>query len=154
MKSKNNYVTRQSGQIFGVLIIMIVLLGVGLWMLFAYKQSTEKEGREFGNEAIQKLAVQHDPAFLASRLGPAARLDFPPSAQQDLISRLQQLGTPVGPIDLKGDVKFQSQFFEPRGFFSAHVNYPTRGAQIELGTSHPVGRWQIDTLALNLDPER
>ena len=154
MKSQNHYVTRESGQIFSVLIIIIALLGVGLWMLFAYKRSTQKEGREFGNQAIQSLAVQHDPAFLASRLGPAARLDFPPSAQQELISKLQQLGTPVGPIDLKGDIKFQSQFFEPRGFFTAHVNYPTRGARIELGTSHPVGRWQIDTLALNLDRER
>jgi len=154
MKSQNHYVTRESGQIFSVLIIIIALLGVGLWMLFAYKRSTQKEGREFGNEAIQSLAVQHDPAFLASRLGPAARLDFPPSAQQELISKLQQLGTPVGPIDLKGDITFQSQFFEPRGFFTAHVNYPTRGARIELGTSHPVGRWQIDTLALNLDRER
>jgi len=154
MKSQNHYVTRESGQIFGVFIIVIALLGVGLWMLFAYKRSTQKEGREFGNQAIQSLAVQHDPAFLASRLGPAARLDLPPSAQQELISRLQQLGTPVGPIDLKGDIKFQSQFFEPRGFFTAHVNYPTRGARIELGTSHPVGRWQIDTLALNLDRER
>ncbi|HAF03815.1 MAG TPA: hypothetical protein DCO65_08465 [Spartobacteria bacterium] len=154
MKSQNHYVTRESGQIFGVFIIVIALLGVGLWMLFAYKRSTQKEGREFGNQAIQSLAVQHDPAFLASRLGPAARLDFPPSAQQELISKLQQLGTPVGPIDLKGDITFQSQFFEPRGFFTAHVNYPTRGARIELGTSHPVGRWQIDTLALNLDRER
>ena len=154
MKSQNHYVTRESGQIFGVFIIVIALLGVGLWMLFAYKRSTQKEGREFGNQAIQSLAVQHDPAFLASRLGPAARLDLPPSAQQELISKLQQLGTPVGPIDLKGDIKFQSQFFEPRGFFTAHVNYPTRGARIELGTSHPVGRWQIDTLALNLDRER
>lgn len=154
MKSQNHYVTRESGQIFSVLIIIIALLGVGLWMLFAYKRSTQKEGREFGNQAIQSLAVQHDPAFLASRLGPAARLDFPPSAQQELISKLQQLGTPVGPIDLKGDITFQSQFFEPRGFFTAHVNYPTRGARIELGTSHPVGRWQIDTLALNLDRER
>jgi len=154
MKSQNHYVTRESGQIFGVFIIVIALLGVGLWMLFAYKRSTQKEGREFGNQAIQSLAVQHDPAFLASRLGPAARLDFPPSAQQELISKLQQLGTPVGPIDLKGDITFQSQFFEPRGFFTAHVNYPTRGARIELATSHPVGRWQIDTLALNLDRER
>ena len=154
MKSQNHYVTRESGQIFGVFIIVIALLGVGLWMLFAYKRSTQKEGREFGNQAIQSLAVQHDPAFLASRLGPAARLDLPPSAQQELISKLQQLGTPVGPIDLKGDITFQSQFFEPRGFFTAHVNYPTRGARIELGTSHPVGRWQIDTLALNLDRER
>ncbi len=154
MKSQNNRVIRESGQIFGILIIIIALLGVGLWMLVSYKQSTQKEGREFGNEAIQKLAVQHDPAFLASRLGPQARLDFPPSAQQDLLSRLQQLGTPVGPIDVKGDVTFQSQFFEPRGFFNAHVNYPTRGARIEIGTSHPVGRWQIDTLAMTLDPER
>lgn len=154
MKSQNNFVTRQSGQIFGVLIIIIALLGVGLWLLVSYKRSTQKEGREFGNEAVQKLAVQHDPSFLASRLGPQARLDFPPSAQQELISKLQQLGSPVGPIDLKGDITFQSQFFEPRGFFNAHVNYPTRGARIELGTSHPVGRWQIDTLALTLDPER
>ena len=87
-------------------------------------------------------------------LGPAGRLQFPPSAQQEFISELQKMGTPVGPLNVQGDIEFQSQFFEPTGSFHAHVNYPTRGAEISVAISHPVGRWQIDNASFAPERER
>jgi hypothetical protein len=145
---------KSSGQILVILGIVVVLLFIGYWWLYSNKQTMAKEGRAFGKEAVHRIAVQHDLNFFSSHLSPQARLQFPPSAQQDLIGRLQKLGTPVGPVDVQGDIVFQSQFFEPHGNFHARINYPARGAEINVSISHPVGRWQIDDIAFAPDPER
>ena len=149
-----NAKSKSSGQILVVLIIMLGLVGAGLWWLNSSKQAMAKEGRDFGRDAIQRLVVQHDLTFFSSRLGPQARLQFPPSAQQDFMLRMEKLGAPVGPVDVQGDIQFQSQFFEPTGNFHARINYPARGADINIAVSHPVGRWQIDDVSFAPDPER
>jgi len=149
-----NSQTKSSGQILVVLIIMLGVVGAGLWWLNSSKQAMAKEGRDFGREAIQRLVVQHDLTFFSSRLGPAGRLNFPPSAQQEFIAEMQKMGTPVGALNVQGDIEFQSQFFEPTGSFHAHVNYPTRGAEISVAISHPVGRWQIDNASFAPERER
>jgi len=155
MKEWNmNSQSKSSGQILVVLIIMLGLVGAGVWWLTSNKQAMAKEGRDFGREAIQRLVVQHDLTFFSSRLGPAGRLQFPPSAQQEFISEMAKMGTPVGPLNVQGDIEFQSQFFEPTGNFHAHVNYPTRGAEISVAISHPVGRWQIDNASFAPERER
>lgn len=135
------------------MIIVLVLVGIGFWWLFSNKQQMAKEGREFGRKVIQELVVQHDVKFF-DHLSPAMRLQYPPSAQQDLMTRLDRLGTPVSPPDVQGDIQFQSHFFEPNGNFHAHINYPARGADINVSISHPVGRWQIDDLGFTAEAER
>jgi hypothetical protein len=134
-------------QILVVLIILIAVIGAGWLWLRSNRQTMAKQGREFGKETIQRLVVQHDLNFFASRLSPEARRQYPPPMQQEIISKFQQLGTPVGPIDVQGDIQFQSHFFEPRGNFHARLNYPARPAEINISVSHPVGRWQIDDIA-------
>ena len=151
---KMNSRSKSSGQILAIVIILLALIGAGFWWLFSNKQEMAKEGREFGREAIQRIAVQHDLAFFSSRLSPQARLQLPPSAQQDFMSRMEKLGAPVGPVDVQGDILFQSQFFEPTGNFHPRINYPARGADINIAISHPVGRWQIDDVSFAPDPER
>jgi hypothetical protein len=153
-KLKMNSRSKSSGQILVVVIILLGLIGAGFWWLNSNKQQMAKEGREFGREAIQRLVVQHDLAFFASRLSPQARMDYPPSGQQEFITQLQQLGTPIGPVDVQGDIQFESQFFSPRGDFHARVNYPTRGATIDIAISHPVGRWQLDSVSFVPDREQ
>jgi hypothetical protein len=150
MNSRSNW----SGQILVVLIILIAVIAAGAWWLFSNKQAMAKQGREFGKETIQRLVVQHDLAFFSSRLSPEARRQFPPPMQQEIISKFQQLGTPVGPIDVQGDIQFQSHFFEPRGNFHARLNYPARPGEINISVSHPVGRWQIDDIAFVSEPPR
>jgi hypothetical protein len=149
---KINSRSKSSGQVIVVLIIVLGLVGVGFWWLFSNKQEMAKEGKEFAKEAIQRIVVQHDLNFFGSRLGPQARINFAPSAQQELMNEIAKLGAPVGPIDVQGEVEFQSQFFEPRGSFHARINYPARYADVNLSISHPVGRWQIDDFAFV--PER
>jgi hypothetical protein len=151
---KLNQKSQSSGQIFVILIIVLVLIGIGFWWLFSNKQQMAREGRAFGKEALLKIAVDHDLRFFGEHLSPQARLQFPPSAQQEFISRIQKFGAPVGPIDVQGDIVFQSQFFEPSGNFHSHINYPARGAEVNVSISHPVGRWQIDDVAFVPDPER
>jgi hypothetical protein len=149
MKSTRHFSTRQSGQIVSVLIVLLLIIGGGFWWLVSYRNSMRNEGRAFGRYVIERLAVKHDLNFLEASLGPQAKLDIAPSLRQDLISRLQQLGAPVGPPNVQGDVYFQSQFFEPRGSFSALLTYPTAAMRMDLAISHPVGRWQIDSIGLN-----
>ena len=130
-----------------LLIIVLALLGGAWWYLNSNKQNSAKEGREFANEAFQKIAVQHDINFFNSRLSPQARMNFPASAQQEFMGDIVRLGAPVRPPDVQGKIEFQSQFFEPHGSFHARIYYPARYADMNLTISHPVGRWQIDEIA-------
>src|SRR6266480_2103391 len=105
------------------------------------------EEKQFANEAVQTIVVQHDVNFFGSHLSPQARMNLPVSAQQEFMNDIVQMGSPVGAIDLQGQIEFQSQFFEPHGAFHARINYPARYADFDVSISHPVGRWQIDTIA-------
>ena len=137
---------KSSGQVVVLLIIVLMLLGGAWWWLNSNKQNSAKEGRDFANEAIQKIAVQHDINFFNSRLSPQARMNFPASAQQEFMNEIVRLGAPVRPVDVKGKIEFNSQFFEPHGSFNARIYYPARYADMDLTISHPVGRWQIDQI--------
>ena len=144
---KLNTRLRSSGQVVAILVIVLVLLGIGYWWLNSTKQEMAKEGKQFANEAVQKIVVQHDVNFFGSHLSPQARMNFPVSAQQEFMNDIVQMGSPVGAIDLQGQMEFTSQFFEPHGAFHARINYPARYADFDVSISHPVGRWQIDTIA-------
>jgi len=150
---KINPRSKSSGQILVIVIILLVLLGIGFWWLDSNKRQMAQEGQAFGKKVSQELVVQHDMKFF-DHLSPAMRLQYPPSAQQDLMTRLDRLGTPISPPDVQGDIQFQSHFFEPNGNFHAHINYPARGADINVSISHPVGLWQIDDLGFTAEAER
>jgi hypothetical protein len=139
--------SKSSGQIIAILIIVLGLVGVGFWWLNSNKQQMAKDGRAFAQEAMQRIVVQHDINFFGSHLSPQARMNFPVSGQQEFMNEIVQMGAPVGAIDLQGKIEFQSQFFEPQGSFHARINYPVKYADFDLTISHPVGRWQIDTIA-------
>ena len=138
--------SKSSGQVIVILIIVLGLVGVGFWWLFSNKQEMAREGKQFARDAVQRIAVQHDVNFFNSRLSPQARMNFPASAQQEFMNQIVQMGAAAGAIDLKGDIEFNSQFFEPHGNFQARINYPARYADMNLLISHPVGRWQIDEI--------
>ena len=146
--------SKSSGQIIVVLIIVLGLVGVGFWWLTSNKQEMAREGKQFARDAVQRIAVQRDMNFFNSRLSPAAHMNFPVSAQQDFFAEIAKLGPPAGAIDVKGDIEFNSQFFEPHGNFHGRINYPARYADINLLISHPVGRWQIDEVTFAAQRER
>jgi len=146
--------SKSSGQVIVILIIVLGLIGAGFWCLNSNKQEMAREGKQFARDAIQRIVVQRDINFFNSRLSPAARMNFPASAQQDFFAEIAKLGPPAGAIDVKGDIEFNSQFFEPHGSFQARINYPARYADMNLLISHPVGRWKIDDITFLPQRER
>jgi len=146
--------SKLSGQILVIAIIVLVLLGVAYWWLDSNKRQMMTEGREFGTKVIQELIMQRNVKFFGDHLSPAMRLQYPPSAQQDLLNQLNKLGEPVSPPNVEGEIVFQSHFFDPNGVFHARINYPARGAEINVAVSHPVGRWQVDELTFAAETPR
>src|SRR5262245_20108555 len=154
---------KSSGQVVVLLIIVLALLGGVWWWLNSQKQASAKEGRDFANEAFQKIAVQHDLNFFNTRLSPQARMNFPVSAQQEFMGEIVRLGAPVRPVDVQGKIEFNSligmmpgltAFVEPHGSFRGRIYYPARYADMDLTISHPVGRWQIDEIGFIPQPEQ
>src|SRR5207245_6047562 len=102
------YRSKSSGQILVVLIIMLGLIGAGVWWLFSSKEAMAKEGREFGKEAIERILVKHDLTFLSSRLSPAARLENPPSMQQEFMLEIRKRGPAVSTPQAEVDLQWRS----------------------------------------------
>jgi hypothetical protein len=149
MKKMNKKTRRNiAGQGLVVVIIFLALVGGGAWWLYSHKQAMDKEGRAFGRETIQRLTVNHDLSFFTNNLGPQARLDYPPSQQQYILSKFNELGVPQQPIKIEESMTWESHFFEPKGYFTAHLNYPAQAATLQIAISHPVSKWQIDNLTM------
>ena len=146
--------TKLSGQGLVVVFILLAVVGAGLWYLYSNKSTTDREARVFAREAVKRLVVDHDLKYLGEHLGPQAKLDNPPSQQQYMIQRFTQFGVPTQPIQIDESVTWESYFFEPRGYFTAHLNYPAQGATLQIATSHPVSRWQLDNITFITQPTR
>jgi len=151
---KMNQQSKLSGQGLVVVIIILAIVGGGLWYLYSNKADTDREAREFGRETIKRLTVDHDRQYREAHLGPQAKLDMPPSQRDYMIQRFAQIGVPSQPIQIDEDVTFESYFFEPRAIFTAHLNYPASPAMLQLATSHPVSKWQIDNVTLTMQQQR
>jgi hypothetical protein len=149
MKLPNKSQARKAGQAIGVVVVLVAIIGIGVWLLYSYRNGMRNEGRAFGRQVIEHVAVQHDANFLATCLGPQARLNMPAPMQQEFMDRFRQLGTPVGEPNVQGDITFESQIFEPRGMFNAQLNYPAGSVRLDVSISHPVGRWQVDNISLS-----
>lgn len=148
MKERINHRKKARGEGLVIVIILLAVIGGGVWWLFSTKAQSDKEARLFGRAMIDSLAVKHDQAFFANNLGPEAKADWPRSAQDNLFAKLRELGTPAQPMKIDEMVTFESQFFAPRGIFTAHLNYPGQPVTLELAVSHPVAKWQVDNLTM------
>ena len=148
MKKPNESNWRRRGEGLVIVIILVAIIGGIAWWLFSTKAQSEKEARKFGRDVIESLAVKHDVSFFVQNLGPQGKLDYPPSTQQLVQQKLTEMGTPSQPIKIDENVTFESKFFSPRGFFTAHLNYPSQPVTMELAVSHPVGKWQVDNLTI------
>jgi len=146
--------SKLSAQGMVIVIILLAVIGGGLWYLYSNKAATDREARAFARDAIKRITVDHDLKYFSDHLGPQAKLDNPPSQQQFLIQRFTQLGVPAQPIQIEENITWESVFFEPKGYFTAHLNYPAQPVMLQLATSHPVSRWQIDNLSFSAQPTR
>ena len=155
MKNSNsNCRSKESGEGLVIVIILLLIIGGGVWWLFNQKNTMDREAHAFGRQVIERLTVNHDKNFFANNLGPQARLDFPNSVQQELVDQLTKLGVPNQPINIEERVTFESHFFSPRGDFMAHLLYPAQTATLQINISHPVGKWQVDSITFSQGAQR
>src|SRR3984893_15768272 len=153
-KLKLSSQTKLSGQGLVVVFILLAVIGAGLWYLYSNKATTDREARAFAREAVKRLVVDHDLKYLSDHLGPQAKLDNPPSQQQYIIQRFTQFGVPTQPIQIDENVTWESYFLEPRGYFTAHLNYLAQGATLHFCKTYPVSRCLPDDLTLVIHPTR
>jgi hypothetical protein len=129
-----------------IIFILLAIVGGMLWYLYSTRATTDREARTFGHTIINRLVVDHDGAVLQTELGPEMKMKFPPSAQKYAIDHLVQLGMPQQPINIEDNVTFDSFFFSPHGFFTAHLNYPGQELVLQIAVSHPETKWQVDDI--------
>jgi hypothetical protein len=148
---KTNCRSNASGTGLVILIILLAIIGGVTWWLFNNKKTMDRDARIFGRQMIERVTVAHDLDFFRNNLGPEARLRMPPSQQATFINEFMKYGVPNQPINIEESVQFESHFFSPRGYFTAHLMYPGQPATLQLAISHPVGKWQVDDLSFAPD---
>lgn len=144
--------SRVKGEGLAIWLILLALVGGGVWFLYSARAGGERDARAFANEVAQKVAVNYDEKYLDLRLSPRALIICMPSCRSVLIRRLRDFGPLAKPIEMTGKVEFTNRFFEPRGNFRAQLTYPTTTATLELMISRALSGWQIDEINLVWTP--
>ena len=147
---KSRPASERGGSLVAVLILLAVV-GGGLYVLNLHKQAMEREAHAYATETAERLLFAHDTSYLGKNLSGAATLDLPPSRQDALIAKMVEAGQPARPITFEGDVRFVSYFFNPSAEFSSHLLFAAGPGTFTLNISHPGERWQIDAISLSWD---
>lgn len=140
------------GQVIVLLVIVLAILGGGVWFLYSSRQDAEKNGRAFAALVAKRIAVNYDDKFFHVRLSPAAQINYLQSWRERMLLQLRQLGVPSQPIEMKGDMAYTSYFFQPKGNFRAELKYPTTTAYLDMVISRGMTVWQIDEINLTWNP--
>lgn len=138
--------SKMSGEGLALVIIVLAVVGGILWYLYSTKASTDRDARRYGHEVVNRLAVKHDRALLDQDLAPQAKMENPPSQRDYLIQRFAQFGVPAQPIEIDDNVTFDSYFFSPHGFFTAHLNYPGQPVTLQVAISQGDTKWLIENI--------
>jgi hypothetical protein len=133
-------------------IIVAALVGGALWFLYSSRQDGDRNARAFALEAANRVAVHYDEKYLHVHLSPEAQTKYLQSWRDRMIQNLKGLGPVKQPIEVKGDVRFTSGFFDPVGNFRAELSYPTTTAVMELVVTRGMTVWQIDDINLIWTP--
>lgn len=145
---------RVRGEGIVLLLIVLAILAGGVWFVYSSRQAAEENCRAFAVLVAERVAVHYDDKFLHVRLGPDAQKKFLQSVRDRLMARFRVLGTPAQPIQLQGDVVFQSGFFKPMGTFRAELKYPSGVATLDLTISSGMTVWQVDDIYLTEPPPK
>jgi hypothetical protein len=144
--------SRIKGEGIAIWLILLAILGGGIWFLYSSRTEGQKDARAFASEVAQKVVVNYDEKYLDLRLSQKARSAYTPSWRARMVRYLRELGPLSRPIETTGTVYFTSQFFEPRGTFRSELTYPTTTASLELTVSKGMTSWQIDDINLIWSP--
>jgi hypothetical protein len=143
---------RENGSVIVLLLVVLAAVGVGWWLLKSSRDRRETEGRAFADQAMQHVVLQRDQRFLDFYLSRQAQQQYPPSFRMRLMDYVREPGNPDPKYQMKGQVTFTQQFFEPNGTFIGEFAYPTGPAYLEVQISHPGALWQIDAINWTWNP--
>jgi hypothetical protein len=153
-KNKLSLRTNLSGQVLVLVLIVVVILAGLWWYLDSTKNATQRDAIRYGHEVINRLVVNHERALLDQDLTPQAKLQYPPSRRDDMILHFTQWGVPSQPIQIEDNVTFDSHFFSPHGFFTAHLNYPAQPVTMQVAISQGATKWLIEDISISMQQMR
>jgi hypothetical protein len=140
----------KSGQALVLVFIVLAIIGGIMWYLYSTRSSTQADAIRYGHDVIDRLVVKHDRSILDNDLAPQAKMEMPPSQRDYLIQRFAQFGVPQQPIQIEDNVTFDSYFFSPHGFFTAHLNYPAQGVTLQVAISQGTTKWLIENITMSI----
>ncbi len=133
----------ERGQALVFVIIVIVVIGGGLYFLYSMRNSAIVEGQQYARQVIERCAFQHDLKFLNASVAADRRLAVPPSMDAQFIDYLTKLGVPDRNYTLTGKLEFESYFVSPHGSYKAILTYPDQHATVSIGIARPSGLWLV-----------
>jgi hypothetical protein len=136
----------------GILLIVLAILGGGVWFLYSSRADSEKDARAFATEVTRKVVMDYDDKFLEHRFSPHARSMYSLMWRNRMFQYLREFGPLAKPLETKGDVLFTSQFFDPRGTFRTELIYPTLTASLDVTVSKGMTSWQVEEINLVWNP--
>jgi hypothetical protein len=131
-----------------MLFILLLLLGGGVWFLYASRAEAQQKAREFAQDVVKSMAVNYDVGFLNNHLTPAAQVSYIPSWRDRMVQHLKGFGPLTKPIETKGDVAFKSVFFDPHGRYETELTYANMTAKLNLAISRGMTAWQVEEIEL------
>ncbi len=145
---------RESGQTIVLILIVVAIVLGGWWYLKRARDQREVEAQDFAKEAATRIVLQHDMHFLNTALSQTAQALYPPSWRERMMDRIKEMGAPQSEMHFKGEVHFNSGYFDPEGEYLAGWNFARGPGSIDIKISHPQLLWQIDGInwTWNLPP--
>ncbi len=133
----------QRGQALVFIIIVIAVIGGGLFFLYSMRNDAKAEGERFVRQLIERCAFQHDVKFLHGVVASDRRLALPPAMDDQFVYYLTQLGVPDRNYTLTGQLEFDHYFVSPHGSYQAILTYPNQHATVSVTIARPSGIWLV-----------
>lgn len=151
MKRARNSHRSGEGNI-AIWVIVAALLGGAFWFLYSSRSDAERKMRQFADQIVETMAVKYDVRLLNAHMTLAAQANYIPSWRDRMVGFLKGFGPMSKPISTKGDVHFNSVFFDPVGTFQSTLTYPTMTATMNLTVVRGMNDWQVDQIELTWTP--
>lgn len=139
--------SRESGNVAFLVIVALIIVGAG-YFVWDSRAHMESDAHRFAHEVIERVAVQHDAAYLHSIIAAAARINFPSGVEADEMRYFVGFGKAEPTFNVTGKVEYDDYFYKPHGRMQSILTYPDRHATISVDVLQVEGRWRIKGLYL------
>jgi hypothetical protein len=133
---------------FGIWIIVLFILAGIVWYVYASRDDTVKEARQFAEQVAKKIAVDFDDRYLLTHLNRENQAANLPAWRERLFRSLRSFGPMTKPMETTGNIIFTSYFFDPRGTYQTNLTYASMPAHLDMEVSKASTGWRIDEINL------